>query len=65
MTDRFCVANTTKESNGLGRLQEILQEFRENIAWLHSIVLVDRHLKRLRKFHIAIAAAYWRIAGRR
>lgn len=43
----------------------IRSEFRENIGWPHAIFLVDKRLKRLRRFRTAIVAAYWQIAGMR
>lgn len=42
---------------------EMCSEFRGNTGWPHAISSVDKHLKRLRRFRIAIVAAYWRIAG--
>lgn len=47
MTDRFCVANTTTESDALGHRKEILSEYRKNTDWLRPIVSVDKHLKLL------------------
>lgn len=64
MIDRFRVANTTTESDALDRRKEILSEYRKNTDWLRSIVSVDKHLKLLQRFRIAIVVAYWLIADR-